>query len=61
MFDIYQKYTVQEIKDRIGWKDCINTNDLSTAIMVLCDIIAALQNKIDELEAAPQVRDDVTP
>ncbi len=54
MFDIYQKYTAQEIRDQVGWKNGVDTNDLSSAIMVLCDIITALQNEVRELKEAQQ-------
>jgi len=57
MFDIYTKYSPQGIIDRIGWKNCVEIEDLSTAIMVLCDIVIALQARVNKLEKAAKSPD----
>ena len=51
MFDIYHKYTPQELKDEIGWKNDVDMQDVTSALMVLCDIISILQLEVAKLKA----------
>ena len=58
MFDIYKKYHPKEIKDSIGWNDGVEIDDLSTALMVLCDIIDEQRRRIERLEKLEKARDE---
>lgn len=52
MFDIYVTYSPDQIRDTIGWTDKVRTNDLVQAIMVLCNYVEMLEERISILEGS---------
>lgn len=58
MFNIHAVYSPADIKDTIGWADHPTIGDLVQAIMVLCDAVKRLEDRVATLE--PKAKEYLT-
>ena len=50
LFNIYEDIDEQDIRDRLGWAESIDPDELVKALMVLCSTVSRLRYEVKTLK-----------